>query len=193
MRRRISLIMVAMVVGALAFSGVITLGLTVLNSVDQTRSALLTEASGVAQGIDQEIQAGTHDHASFGVLQHVLAVLKAPLGLQNESVLAVREDGTFYNPLSPKLTEAEILPPGVRRDDIYSSAFMGITTGTPEPVSGHVGRLVWAAQLLPRPIPVACPDKGGASGQTTASNRDTASNNNAGSNQKAGGKQGHVN
>lgn len=155
MRRRISLTMVAMVVGALIFSGLVTLGLTVLDSIHQTQSELVSEASDVAQGINQELAAGSRGPDSFSVLQHTLAVLKGPLGWQNEEVLAVRTHagvatGTFYNPLAPNEPSGSVLPPGVKATDILTGPLF-----VPLPVSGHVGRLVWAAELLDRPIPVA--------------------------------------
>ena len=52
MRRRLSLTMVAMVIGALLFAGLATLGLTDLNSVQQTQSELVIggEAAGPRGG-----------------------------------------------------------------------------------------------------------------------------------------------
>ncbi len=44
MRRRLSLTMVVMVVSALVFAGLATLGLTVLNSVHQTQAELVVDA-----------------------------------------------------------------------------------------------------------------------------------------------------
>ena len=86
MRRRLSLTMVAMVVGALVFAGLATLGLTVLNSVHQTQAELVAEASQLAKGVDTESATAGH-HDSLTVLGSTLSVLKAPLKLQGEASL----------------------------------------------------------------------------------------------------------
>ena len=91
--------MVAMVVGALVFAGLATLGLTDLNSVHQTQSELVSEAKKLAQGVETKLpQTGTHD--SLAVLRSTLSVLKAPLQLQGEAVVGVSPDGSFYNPFN---------------------------------------------------------------------------------------------
>ena len=79
--------MFAMVVGALLFAGLATLGLTSLNSVHQTQSELASDAKKLAQGVQEAAATGRH-HESIAVLRLSLSVLKAPLGLQGEAVLA---------------------------------------------------------------------------------------------------------
>jgi len=139
--------MVAMVVGALVLAGGATLGLTVLDSVNQTQAELVTEAKGLARGVEAELSRGSH-HDTLGVLQSTVSVLKGPLGLQGEAVLAVRTNGSFYNPLDP--AQKAPLPGGLSVGQIYTEQFVLAQ----EPVSGHIGRLAWAAMLLPTPVPL---------------------------------------
>jgi signal transduction histidine kinase len=139
--------MVAMVVGALALAGLGTLGLTVLNSVDQTRAELVKEAQELAQGVEQELSTGRH-RDSLAVLRSTVSVLKGPLGLQGEAVLAVSRDGSFYNPLQP--AEKVGLPSGLSPSQIETANFFNAL-----PVSGSNGRLAWAAELLENPVPVS--------------------------------------
>lgn len=153
MRRRISLTMVLMVIGALVFAGLATLGLTVLESVNQTRQALVSEASGLAKGINDELKA-VGGNNSLTVLRSTLDVLKGPLQLQGEAVLAVRRDGTFYNPLAPAQTD--VLPGGLQASQIYDNAFISAYAVS----SGHNGRMAWAAKLVRSPVQVG-PSKPG--------------------------------
>jgi hypothetical protein len=99
MRRHISLTMFAMVVGALLFAGLATLGLSSLNSVHETQTELVSEAKKLAQGVQEEVGTGRR-HESIAVLRRFLGVLKAPLALQGEAVLAVSSSGSLYNLLS---------------------------------------------------------------------------------------------
>ena len=150
--------MVLMVIGALVFAGLATLGLTVLESVNQTRQALVSEASGLAKGINDELQA-VGGNNSLTVLRSTLNVLKGPLQLQGEAVLAVRKDGTFYNPLAPAQTN--VLPGGVQASQIYNNAFISAYAVS----SGHNGRTAWAAKLVRSPVQVGpsrpgCPSCG---------------------------------
>jgi hypothetical protein len=145
-RRRISLTMAAMVVAALVLVGLATLGLTQLDSVHQTQTDLVTEAKELANGVQAELPTGRH-HDELEVLQHVVSVLKGPFAQQGE-VLAVSQSGTFYNPLDPRQQVG--LPSGLSPPDILTQNFLLAIA----PVSGHHGRLVWAAMLVPTPIPV---------------------------------------
>ena len=81
MRRRLSLTMVVMVVSALVFAGLATLGLTVLNSVHQTQAVLVVDAKQLSKGFDAEIANNRH-HDSLSVLRTVFSVLNTPLKLQ---------------------------------------------------------------------------------------------------------------
>jgi len=146
-RRRLSVTMAAMVVGALVFAGLATLGLTDLNSVQQTQSELVTEAKQLAQGVEEAATTGRH-HDSLAVLRGTLSVLKAPLQLQGEAVVGVSPDGAFYNPLGVDNTVA--LPSGLSVNQLETPQLIDAL-----PVSGHRGRLAWAALLLPRPVPIA--------------------------------------
>jgi signal transduction histidine kinase len=145
--------MVAMVVGALLFAGLATLGLTDLNSVQQTQSELVTEAKQLAQGVEEAEPTGNRPD-SVAVLRSTLTVLKTPLQLQGEAVVGVSPDGSFYNPLDtskPMGTDMAVTLPG---------SLSVSEVETPQlidglPVSGHHGRLVWAAVLVPRPVPVS--------------------------------------
>ncbi|MGH9105371.1 MAG: sensor histidine kinase [Acidimicrobiales bacterium] len=139
--------MAAMVVGALLFAGLATLGLTVLDSVHETQTELVTEAKELAQGVEQELsRSGPHN--SLAVLQRAVSVLRGPLGLQGEAVFAVSHDGSFFNPLHPR--QPARLPSGLTTGDIYTADFVRAL-----PVSGHRGRLAWAALLVNYPVPVS--------------------------------------
>ncbi len=165
MRRRLSLTMVAMVVGALVLAGLATLGLSDLNSVKQTQSQLVTEAKQLAQGVEEEVTTGRH-HDSLAVLRSTLSVLKAPLQLQGEAVVGVSPDGAFYNPLSAD--QSVNLPSGLGVSEVETPQLIVDAL----PVSGHRGRLAWAALLLPRPVPI---DNGGSINLVVVLTRDAPS------------------
>jgi signal transduction histidine kinase len=151
-RRRLSLTLVAMVVGALVLAGLATLGLSDLNSVKQTQSELVSEAKQLAQGVEEEVITGRH-HDSLAVLRSTLSVLKAPLQLQGEAVVGVSPNGAFYNPLSSD--QSVTLPSALDVSQVETPQLIVDAL----PVSGHRGRLAWAALLLPRPVPI---DNGGS-------------------------------
>lgn len=145
--------MVAMVVGALLFAGLATLGLSDLNSIQQTRSQLVDEVNQVAHGIGEAVPTGKGPD-SLAVLRSTLKVLKAPLKLQGEAVVGIDPAGHFYNPLDTAkpvgAAKVRTLPGSLSVSDIETSQlFNGL------PVSGHHGRLVWAAVLVNRPVPIS--------------------------------------
>ena len=149
MRRRLSLTRVVMVVAALVFAGLATLGLTVLNSVHQTQAELVVLAKKLAAGFNTDVATDKH-HDSLAVLRGELSLLNNPLKLQGEAVLAVRPDGSFVNLFSPgpTLTLPSDLSVNLLQNNVQ------LITGT-QPVSGHLGRLAWAAYLFNPPAPVA--------------------------------------
>jgi signal transduction histidine kinase len=150
MRRRLSLTMVAMVVAALVFAGLATLGLTVLNSVHQTQAELVVDAKDLAKGIDTVV-ATDHHHDSLRVLGSYLGLLNTPLKLQGEAVLAITPDGSFVNLFSPGPTLT--LPSGLPANLLESNLQAFVVGG--QPVSGRIGRLAWAALSFSPPVPVA--------------------------------------
>lgn len=151
MRRRISVTMFALVAGALAFAGLATLGLVYLDSIHKTEAELVTEAKQLAEGVQEEVLHGNH-HDSLAVLRSTLAVLKAPLNLQNEAVYGVRPDFTFYNLLDPR--QPVVLPAHLKPADLETAQLVESL-----PVVGHRGDLVWAALLFStqRPVVVGGP------------------------------------
>ncbi len=146
--------MVAMVVGALVFAGLATIGLTDLTSVKQTQSELVSEAKQLAQGVEEAATTGKR-HDSLAVLRSTLSVLKAPLQLQGEAIVGVSSDGSFYNPLDANepigADKAVKLPGSLSVGNVETPQL--VVDGLP--VSGHRGRLAWAAVLVPRPVPIA--------------------------------------
>src|SRR5487761_1711339 len=150
MRRRIVLTMLAMVLGALALAGVGTFGLIALDSVQQTKSQLVTEAAQFAQGIIDEVTSG-HRHGSVSLLRETISVLKAPLRLQGEALLAVRHDGTLYNLLDPRAKV--VLPSGLGPSQLDVTQFI-INAVAVYKVSGTRGRLAWAAEFFTPTVPV---------------------------------------
>ncbi|HUC14397.1 MAG TPA: hypothetical protein VMS00_08085, partial [Acidimicrobiales bacterium] len=139
MRRRLSLTMVAMVVSALVFAGLATLGLTLLNSVHQTQAELVVDAKDLARGIDTVVATDRH-HDSLRVLGSTLGLLNTPLKLQGEAVLAITPDGSFVNLFSPGPTLT--LPSGLSANLLESNLQAFVVGG--QPVSGRIGRLAWA-------------------------------------------------
>jgi signal transduction histidine kinase len=144
--------MVAMVVAALVFAGLATLGLTVLTSVHQTQSELVALAKKLKKDFDTEVLIDRH-HDSLQVLQQELSLLYTPLKLQGEAVLAVRSDGSFVNLFSPGPTVA--LPSGLSLNELSNLEFNSQAPLNNLPVSGHHGRLAWAALFFSPPVPVA--------------------------------------
>jgi len=149
-RRRLSLTMVAMVVSALVFAGLATLGLTLLNSVHQTQAELVVDAKDLARGIDTVVATDRH-HDSLRVLGSTLGLLNTPLKLQGEAVLAITPDGSFVNLFSPGPTLT--LPSGLSANLLESNLQAFVVGG--QPVSGRIGRLAWAALSFSPPVPVA--------------------------------------
>ena len=145
MRRRISLTMFAMVVGALLFAGLATLGLTSLNSVHQTQTQLASDAKNLAQGVQKAVATGRH-HESIAVLRQSLSVLQGPLGLQGEAILAWSSTLGLYNLLSP----GEPLPNGLT---VGQLDIPDLINGLP--VTGSRGRLAFAAYAFSTPVEVA--------------------------------------
>ena len=75
-------------------------------------------------------------------------MLKAPLQLQGEAVVGISQDGSFYNPLDASE------PIGADKTVTLPSSLSVSNVETPQlidglPVSGHRGRLAWAAVLVP--------------------------------------------
>ena len=156
--------MFAMVVGALLFAGLATLGLTSLNSVHETQTELASDATKLAQGVQKAVATGRH-HESITVLRQSLSVLQAPLGLQGEAILAASSSGgdrgcrefdlgvgadvqglCLYNLLSP----GDPLPSGLTVDQLdIGDLLIGL------PVTGHRGRLAYAAYLFSTQVEVA--------------------------------------
>jgi signal transduction histidine kinase len=156
--------MFAMVVGALLFAGLATLGLTSLDSVHQTQTELASDATKLAQGVQKAVASGRH-HESITVLRQSLSVLQAPLGLQGEAILAASSSGgdrgcrefdlgvgadvqglCLYNLLSP----GDPLPSGLTVDQLDIGDLLNSL-----PVTGHRGRLAYAAYLFSTQVEVA--------------------------------------
>ena len=149
--------MLAMVVGALALAGLGTYGLTVLDSVHQTQVQLVKEAEAFAQGIEEEVTP-SHQRGSLAVLRTTVNILKAPLKLQGEALLAVRPDSTLYNLLDPN--SRVVLPSGLRPGQLDMEQLIN-----GQPVTGSSGRLAWAAYLFSPLEPVGSgPGSGGSGG-----------------------------
>ncbi|HYA45790.1 MAG TPA: HAMP domain-containing sensor histidine kinase [Acidimicrobiales bacterium] len=147
MRRRINLTMVAMVAGALVLAGLGTLGLSALDSVSETQAALVTQAQQLAHGVQQEVAASkTRERPT--VLRTAIALLKSPLRLQGDAVVAVTPDGDLCNFLGPAGPVA--LPSRLPLNQVDTAQLI-----LGQPVSGHRGRLAWAAYLFSTDVPVA--------------------------------------
>lgn len=144
MRRRITVTMTLMVVAALVVVGVVTLILTVADARRQTRSDLLRQAQGLAQGVRDE-SAVAAESVNPGVrLRALLRGLKNPLRLNGEAVLLVTAGGRLTNVTGPRLPPA--LPPGLSAADLDAQTLLD-----GQPVSGSQGPLVYAAVPFPAP------------------------------------------
>ncbi|MGH9116105.1 MAG: sensor histidine kinase, partial [Acidimicrobiales bacterium] len=71
-------------------------------------------------------------------LRSVLLALRAPLRLEGSAVVAVRPDGTLFDPVSPRVPPA--LPKGLSRSELQPQALLAGMS-----VSGSRGGLVYAA------------------------------------------------
>lgn len=143
--------MFALVVGALVFAGLATLGLTSLDSVSKTESQLVVEAKQLAEGVQEEAAAGNH-HDTAAVLHQALNFMKAPLNLEGVGFYGVRTNRShqlyLYNFLVP--TRRVVLPGGLQQQQLVSASFID-----GDPVAGHRGNLAWAAFLFSTTTPVA--------------------------------------
>ncbi|HLY84532.1 MAG TPA: HAMP domain-containing sensor histidine kinase [Acidimicrobiales bacterium] len=140
MRRRLTVTMIAMVAGALIFAGLFTLLLTIRSTRDATRRDLLQQAQQLALGVKAEADqaAKTSTAAQGRPLKQLLTVLKRPLRLEGEAVLAVNADGQVFDidtPLQPL-----VLPSGLVQADLRPTLLLAGQT-----VSGRKGAIVYAA------------------------------------------------
>ena len=157
MRRRISLTMFAMVVGALLFAGLATLGLTSLNSVHETQTELASDAKKLAQGVQKAVATGRH-HESIAVLRQSLSVLKAPLAPPGRG-----RPGRVLERLTVRTTCCGPRPGDAATVAAGRAPASGLTVDQLDigdlinglPVTGHRGRLAYAAYLFSTPVTVA--------------------------------------
>jgi len=129
--------MVAMVVGTLVLTGVVTLVLTVHDARRQTLTELVHEAQQLALTVPSEAN-GSNRADPARSLHNLLVALKRPLRLEGEAVLVVRSNGTLLDPVTPH--QRPVLPAGLTVADIYPAALLAQRT-----VSGTAGSVVYAA------------------------------------------------
>ncbi|MGH9114667.1 MAG: hypothetical protein ACRDWW_02440, partial [Acidimicrobiales bacterium] len=137
MRRRLTVSMVLMVFGALVLAGLASLSLSVHEASVQTRRELIREAQGLAVSVQHEADAANHAEPAKA-LRSVLLALRAPLRLEGSAVVAVRPDGTLFDPVSPRVPPA--LPKGLSQSELQPQALLAGMS-----VSGSRGGLVYAA------------------------------------------------
>lgn len=110
MRRRLTLAMVLMVTAALLLAGASALVATIARSRTETRQELVRQAQGLAQGVRKEATAANRRDPAAS-LRTILRSLRGPLRLQGEAVVAVRPDGSLFDPTNPALPA--VLPKGL--------------------------------------------------------------------------------
>ncbi|HWG74087.1 MAG TPA: HAMP domain-containing sensor histidine kinase [Acidimicrobiales bacterium] len=160
MRRRLTVAMTLMVAVSLVLAGVVTLLLTVRDTREQTRQELVVQARGLARGVRTESETAAGRAAPGVRLRQLLAVLKAPLRLNGETVLVVTPAGAFVDPSAPR--RAPVLPSGLRAGQLQPTALLAGRT-----VTGSEGALVWAAVPFVAPVRYTEPGAGTVSGDST--------------------------
>jgi two-component system OmpR family sensor kinase len=147
-RRRVTVAMAVMVTAALALAGTVALFATVRRARAETRSALVTQARGLAEAVQRDVAANHRDPTL--ALRNLLRTLKAPLRLQGATVIALRPDGTAFSPAVPRTGLA--LPTGLRLATLQPRALLAGDT-----VSGTYPRGVFAAVPYAAPVPPGTP------------------------------------
>lgn len=137
MRRRLTVAMVLMVTAALVLAGISALVATIDRSRNQTRQELVRQAQGLARTVDVQASATNRRDPSLA-LRNILRSLRAPLRLQGEAVVALRPNGTLFDPAGGSRSSA--LPPGLGLASIDIPALQADQT-----VSGRYGGGVFAA------------------------------------------------
>jgi len=138
MRRRLTIAMVLMVVGALVLAGLASLALVVRNTATQTRHELIHEADGLALSVQSEADIANKGADPAKALRNLLLALKGPLSLEGSAVVVVLPRGTFLN--IPVTRGTATLPSGLTASDLDPTQLLqGMT------VSGTKGGLVYAA------------------------------------------------
>ena len=137
MRRRLTIAMVLMVVGALVLAGLASLALVVHNTGVQTRRELVREAQGLALTVPAEAQTANQADPARA-LKNLLLAMKSTLRLEGSAVVAVQPSGTLFDPTTPRLRP--ILPNGLIAGDLDPAALLRGAT-----VSGTKNGLVFAA------------------------------------------------
>ena len=112
MQRRISAIVIGIVVGAIILTGAVTFALAAHAAQSRTRNQLAVEAKDVAQAIKAEINAGRSP-------VQLLRILRAPFKDENDVVLIVRPDGELVD--ITQIHQAAALPGGLSAADLHVS------------------------------------------------------------------------
>src|SRR2546425_1857134 len=101
MRRRLTVVMIGMVVGALVVAGLVTLLLTVRSSRQDTRRGLVTQAQALASALARDAGTPRPNQRAGAQLKNLLGALRQPLRLQGEAVLAVGPEGRVFDVAAP--------------------------------------------------------------------------------------------
>jgi signal transduction histidine kinase len=137
-RRRLTLAMTLVVVGALLLSGLFTLVVSVHNARVQTRNTLRSQAVALASSVVAGAETGPRTTSPEARLRVLLRLLKAPLRLDGAAVLVVTPDDRFVDLLAPNKPAA--IPSGLKAASLDPAALLGGKV-----VSGTRRALVWAA------------------------------------------------
>ena len=139
MRRRLTIAIVAVVVGALAVAGVGSLSLATRADRNQFRQRLYSQAHVISSNLDTLVFAKGANH------RNVLAILAETSRLEGVAIAVVEPDGNVVpiQPSAPLLGlfgRAQVLPSGLTSADLHPDALRaGRST------SGSRGSLLWAA------------------------------------------------
>lgn len=157
MRRRLTVAMTLVVVGALVLAGLFTLIITVRNTRVQTRDALADQARALASTVAADARTGTGATNPEARLRVLLRVLKGPLGLDGAAVLVVTAGGGFADLLNPN--QAATIPSGLDAAALHPAQLLAGDT-----VEGTRRTLVWAAAPFTIPATAANALRGLATG-----------------------------
>lgn len=147
MRRRITVAMVLLVLGALVVSGLVGLFLAARSATTQAERQLVREAQGLAAGV--QAQAATNNPADPARAMRTLLVdLRVPLRLDGTAVIGLRRGPAgvvAFNLAAPRTRAA--LPAGVSLAALHPASLLAL-----QPVSGRSSDRVFAAVPYRAPV-----------------------------------------
>lgn len=147
MQRRLSATLIAIVVGAILLTGLVTLALAGHGARDRTRRELVAQATDFAAGIKGEIDTLSKSAPAGRPTDSLLRIFKGPLHIEADAIVAVGPEGRIFDVLTPR--RQVVLPSGLDAPDLHTDALLA-----GRPVSGVKGQVVYAAAPFQAPARV---------------------------------------